>query len=596
MRSMYKRKGTVLFRATSKPFKAVFAVFAAAVTLLAGTAVPALADDRVDDAELASPVPLTVNANGVDISGKNLVAVELAKYSYAQVKAVTDVYLTGFDVTDTGYATAINNALTAANINTATSADSNVTYDSKNPMAWVVANLLDSTTSPYAGKLRDFLDQLKNNTAISGATGTTLTPVSGSIDKQSADVEPGVYVVLDKTSTGVASIAMMNGTGVYASAFSTETTITWGIVHTLVNTLKKGDTTYTLGEVSYKTVDDSDSSSLKVSPKASSVEDGIIENDGKTAEAAIGKKVTVTMNGTVPNWTGYDEFYYAINTTYTNGLTYDATNDNMVVKVAGQTLTRDTDYKVTTENGKLHIIFAPSGDTSNLAAMKAKYPVGATVEVSYSMFTNMNLTAGTPATVTSEVEYSQNPNNAADHATVTGTSMSVYTGKFTLTKQDTAGNALAGATFTVTEDGKTTPINLVKVSDNEYRKADLTETTGTTSSITSTTSNNGVITLTGVDGKYTVKETASPYGATLLPSFDLTVKVNQTTGASSLSAFTQDENKLATLKNDATGVTVVNARSLMDMPKTGAAWLMVYATMSVLLLAAAAVMLVRRKA
>ena len=161
MRSMYKRKGTVLFRATSKPFKAVFAVFAAAVTLLAGTAVPALADDRVDDAELASPVPLTVNANGVDISGKNLVAVELAKYSYAQVKAVTDVYLTGFDVTDAGYATAIDNALTAANINTATSADSNVTYDSKNPMAWVVANLLDSTTSPYAGKLRDFLDQLK---------------------------------------------------------------------------------------------------------------------------------------------------------------------------------------------------------------------------------------------------------------------------------------------------------------------------------------------------------------------------------------------------------------------------------------------------
>ena len=67
------------------------------------------------------------------------------------------------------------------------------------------------------------------------------------------------------------------------------------------------------------------------------------------------------------------------------------------------------------------------------------------------------------------------------------------------------------------------------------------------------------------DGKYTVKETKSPFGAvSILPQFTLTIKVNQSNGSYSISQFGQDLNKLASLNTGAQGVTVVNARNIMD--------------------------------
>ena len=80
------------------------------------------------------------------------------------------------------------------------------------------------------------------------------------------------------------------------------------------------------------------------------------------------------MTSKVPNWTGYDRYYYAINDTYSAGLTYDPAKDNMAVTVAGKLLTRNTDYKVTTESGRFHIIFAPTTNdqttASDIVAMK----------------------------------------------------------------------------------------------------------------------------------------------------------------------------------------------------------------------------------
>ena len=173
----------------------------------------------------------------------------------------------------------------------------------------------------------------------------------------------------------------------------------------------------------------------------------------------------------------------------------------------------------------------------------------------------------------------------------------MYTGRFTLTKHDTNNAPLAGAEFKVYEgDQTTTPVRFVKSSDGlTYRKADLTESTGTTDTVTSASANNGVVTLTGLDGKYTVKETKSPFGAvSILPQFTLTIKVNQSNGSYSISQFGQDLNKLASLNTGAQGVTVVNARNIMDMPKTGAVWLTMFGAMAVLLAGAGALLLCRR--
>ena len=173
----------------------------------------------------------------------------------------------------------------------------------------------------------------------------------------------------------------------------------------------------------------------------------------------------------------------------------------------------------------------------------------------------------------------------------------MYTGRFTLTKHDTNNAPLAGAEFKVYEgDQTTTPVRFVKSSDGlTYRKADLTESTGTTDTVASASANNGVVTLTGLDGKYTVKETKSPFGAvSILPQFTLTIKVNQSNGSYALSQFGQDANKLSSENADRQGVTVVNARNIMDMPKTGAVWLTMFGAMAVLLAGAGALLLCRR--
>lgn len=417
---------------------------------------------------------------------------------------------------------------------------------------------------------------MKHEAAVTGDKGTAFSK-GADVKHMTASVRPGVYAVVDTTKPGQASIVMFNGTGIDGKT-----------------TLKNGEKTYTLGSVDYKV------HSTTVTKKITAAENGTVENSGATAETSIGKKVSFEMTSKVPNWTGYDKYYYAINDEYSAGLTYDATKDNMVVTVAGKTLTRNTEYKVTTENGKFHIIFAPTtGDSttaSDIVAMKAKFPVDANVKVTYDMYVNKNAVSGTADTNTNNVEYSHNPNTVTDHKTTPGQTDKVYVGKFTLTKHDTNNAPLAGAEFKVYEGDQTaTPVKFVKVNDNTYRKADLTETTGTTDTATSVAANNGVLTLTGLDGKYTVKETKSPFNGSILPQFTLTIKVDQSNGSYTLSQFGQDSNKLSSENADKLGVTVVNARSIADMPKTGAVWLSIFGVMTVLL-AGASALLLRRKA
>lgn len=558
---------------TANLLKAAVATLVAGAMGVAGVG-SAMADTtRVSAEDLAKSQTLTVTANE-DISNRTLRAVPLAYYSYAQTDGTN---ITGFDLVDAGKAGAIADALSKAKIDTSKPANTNIgyAYSASNPMVWVVQNLLDSTNSPWAGRLRDFLDQLKHEAAVTGDKGTAFAK-GADAQHMTASVRPGVYAVIDDSTAGQASIIMFNGTGIDNKTV-----------------LKNGGKTYTLGTVSYKV------HGTTVTKKITTAENGTVENSGATAETAIGKRVGFQMTSTVPNWTGYDKYYYAINDSYSTGLTYDPAKDNMAVTVNGQTLVRNTDYKVTTESGRFHIIFAPTTNdqttASDIVAMKAKFPVGAAVVVKYDMTVNRNAVAGKADTNTNNVEYSRNPNTVTDHATTPGQTDRVYTGRFTLTKHDTNNAPLAGAEFKVYEgDQTTTPVRFVKSSDGlTYRKADLTVSTGTTDTVTSVSG--GTVTLTGIDGKYTVKETKSPFGGvSILPQFTLTIKVNQSNGSYSISQFGQDLNKLASLNTGAQGVTVVNARNIMDMPKTGAVWLTMFGAMAVLLAGAGALLLCRR--
>lgn len=574
---------------TKNLLKATVATLVAGAMGLAGVGSAMAADTRVDASKLgaAARQTLTVAANG-DISNRTLKAVPLAYYSYAQTDGTN---ITGFDLIDAGKASAIADALTKAHIDTQSKKDQTAgyDYDASNPMVWVVQNLLDSENSPWAGKLRDFIDQLKHETAVTGDKGTAFAK-GADAKHMTASVRPGVYAVVDTTKTGQASIVMFNGTGIDGKT-----------------TLKNGAKTYTLGTVDYKVHD------AGVVKAITGVEDGDVdekigedyEDEGArqagkkyyaVAKTSIGKKVSFEMGSTVPVWTGYDHYYYALNDTYSDGLTFNP--DSVNVTVGGKALTAGKDYKVTTEAGKFHILFAPTADgSSDIIAAKTTFPVDAEVLVTYDMTVNKNAHVDGVDTNTSEVEYSHNPNTVTDHEKTPGDTNYVYVGKFTLTKTDTNNAPLAGAVFNI-KDAKSNIVKFVKVGDNEYRVADSTEAATASADITTTDKNHGVITLKGLYGDYTVTEIKSPFGGSILPEFTLTVGVAQSqdhnTSTSSLTAFGQDSNKLASKSSD-DGVTVINARNIADMPKTGAVWLSIFGVMTVLL-AGASALLLRRKA
>ena len=535
---------------TFKPAKAIMASIAAVAALAAGVGSAVAAETSVSAADLAKSQPITVKADA-DISSKNLVAIQLAVYSAAQTDGTN---ITGYDLKDAGLAAAVDDALTKAGISRTASGNASTVYETANPMAWVVTNLLDSTSSPWAGQLRDFLNCLTPNLdyhgrgvkLVKGADANTMT----------ANVAPGVYAIIDRTTDGKASIAMMNGTGING-----------------MTTLKgKDGKTYKLGEVEYKVSD-------APVPVKKIVEDGQSKD---TNETAIGKTVNYKVTAKVPNWTGYDHYYLALNDTMSQGLTF---NNDVKATVAGKTVT----VKTVSDNGRIRILFAPTSDnSSDIVADKANYPVDADIVVTYSATVNRNAVIGGNGNPNGiELEYSHNPNTVTDHETTPGNTVKTYVGAFAIVKQDSKGANLEGAEFNVYEAGKTTPVKFVKTG-NTYRVADKTETTGTTTTVTA-----GNATITGVDGAYDVVETKSPFGNAIKARFTTTVTVNQKTGEYKAALTKADANHLVASDNKFT-LTVTNCRNIGDMPKTGATWLAIYTTAGLLLVAAGAAMYLRR--
>ena len=536
---------------TFKPAKAIMASIAAVAALAAGVGSAAAAETSVSAADLAKSQPITVKADA-DISSKNLVAIQLAAYSAAQTDGTN---ITGYDLKDAGLAAAVDDALTKAGISRTASGNASTVYETANPMAWVVTNLLDSTSSPWAGQLRNFLDQLKNEQAVKAAAGTKLAK-GADANTMTANVTPGVYAIIDRTTDGKASIAMMNGTGING-----------------MTTLKgKDGKTYKLGEVEYKVSD-------APVPVKKIVEDGQSKD---TNETAIGKTVNYKVTAKVPNWTGYDHYYLALNDTMSQGLTF---NNDVKATVAGKTVT----VKTVSDNGRIRILFAPTSDnSSDIVADKANYPVDADIVVTYSATVNRNAVIGGNGNPNGiELEYSHNPNTVTDHETTPGNTVKTYVGAFAIIKQDSKGASLEGAEFNVYEAGKTTPVKFVKTG-NTYRVADKTETTGTTTTVTA-----GNATITGVDGAYDVVETKSPFGNAIKARFTTTVTVNQKTGEYKAALTKADANHLVASDNKFT-LTVTNCRNIGDMPKTGATWLAIYTTAGLLLVAAGAAMYLRR--
>ena len=181
--------------------------------------------------------------------------------------------------------------------------------------------------------------------------------------------------------------------------------------------------------------------------------------------AGIGDTVAFQITGKVPNYAGYDKYFYVINDTLSTGLTFDGAQ-NVVVKVGETILTENTDYVVYTAQTNPK---ASEGHTFEVAFKRIKdYPVDTPITVTYSATVNENaVIGGTGNANETDVTYSNNPNDSSKGNpgenpkpgtdTPTGTSGKdktvTYVAELDLTKYKDSvadANKLKGATFTLT--------------------------------------------------------------------------------------------------------------------------------------------------
>lgn len=548
--------------------RAAVALACSSAVLFGGIA-GAHAAESADPSFLQADQPLTMtSATDWDMSHSTLKAVPLALYTYASIEdnntsAKTDDVITAYDATTRpALVAAINQALQTAKIDTSTVGPSKLKYDAKNPMSWVLDNLLDSVNSPWAGKLRDFFDALKNIQAFKDQV-REAQAMTVSAHSATANVRPGIYAIVDTTAQGRASILAINGTGING-----------------VTTLKgktAGSKTYTLGTLEYKGHD------VTVSKKiigAEHIDDWYNETQATVQQ---GNFVKMQLNSTVPNWTGYDKYYYALNDTYSKGLTFDKTS----VKV--EKAAADGNDYTALDTGLWHVIEKDGGFTvrfgsteGDIIPNKAVFGVGDKIRVTYKMTVDKDAVAFKAETNSVNVEYSRNPNTWTDHEVVEGDTVRVFTGKLQLIKTDMDGNALKGAEFTVTRfarprSAEREQVNVIG-SNGTYRIAEKNEAGATTTLITG---DDGKITLTGPVGEYIITETKSPLGMHRLPTFiaKVTLNGNGDTANVTYKLSQQDADKMVSLETTGTNANhfrVKNARNLMEMPKTGATWMVIF--------------------
>ncbi|EOS80850.1 fimbrial isopeptide formation D2 domain-containing protein [Dorea sp. 5-2] len=128
---------------------------------------------------------------------------------------------------------------------------------------------------------------------------------------------------------------------------------------------------------------------------------------GDANNASIGSHVSYEITSKVPNHVGYNYYYFIMNDTLSEGLTFDGAS-SVAVKVGDVVLVQGKDYYVYTEN------VAPK--TFRLAfADIMKYDVGKDIVVTYSATVNDKAVVGTTGNPnTWNLQYSNNPDDTFD--------------------------------------------------------------------------------------------------------------------------------------------------------------------------------------
>lgn len=327
-----------------------------------------------------------------------------------------------------------------------------------------------------------------------------------------------------------------------------------------------------------------------------------VNGTGKDAtDAKIGDTLTFTLTSTIPDMSAYSTYTFNFKDTLSKGLTFGQVTS---VKVGDTTLTKDTDYTVTTAP-------ADSGKTLLTVAMKdfktkQQANAGKKITVTYTATLNKDAVVGGAGNVNSAtIQYSNNPSTNG-----TGESepskVRVFTYGFTVDKYtgknyDDTATRLAGAEFTLAHKGGTA-ISFVKVADSAtqnavYRVAKADEAGATT---TITTPANGKVDFRGLEnGEYTLTETKAPAGYNKLASA-IGVKVDgQNNGTDTTHAtvvIKYDNNNGSVYDQTASnGVIPVQNKPGVVLPGTGGMGTIAFTVIGVLVIALGVAWTLKRK-
>ncbi len=213
------------------------------------------------------------------------------------------------------------------------------------------------------------------------------------------------------------------------------------------------------------------------------------ENLGDANNASVGAHVSYKITSHVPNHIGYNYYYFIMNDTLSEGLTFDGV-DSLTVKVGNKTLVRGTDYYIYTHQHTDECYTKEADDESNSKLTCAEkditpytfrlafadimdYDPGEEIVVTYSATVNDKAIVGTTGNPnTWNLQYSNNPNDTFDGERPDGENTPglpedeenepfgktpeektlTYLTQIGLVKyanQPEEGNELAGATFTL---------------------------------------------------------------------------------------------------------------------------------------------------
>ena len=327
-----------------------------------------------------------------------------------------------------------------------------------------------------------------------------------------------------------------------------------------------------------------------------------VNGTGKDAtDAKIGDTLTFTLTSTIPDMSAYNTYTFNFKDTLSKGLTFGQVTS---VKVGDTTLTKDTDYTVTTAP-------ADSGKTLLTVAMKdfktkQQANAGKTITVTYTATLNKDAVVGGAGNVNSAtIQYSNNPStNGPGESEPSKVRVFTYgftVDKYTGDKYDNTATRLAGAEFTLAHKGGTA-ISFVKVADSAtqnavYRVAKADEAGATT---TITTPANGKVDFRGLEnGEYTLTETKAPAGYNKLASA-IGVKVDgQNNGTDTTHAtvvIKYDNNNGSVYDQTASnGVIPVQNKPGVVLPGTGGMGTIAFTVIGVLVIALGVAWTLKRK-